>query len=95
MREARNRPVGYLRLIGAQSLIPEIDGHSCQKMQEFISASTYAMEKINFAEKSALLEEILNTKLKAKLLLDFPTRSVTDFEQLRREIEINYLGKFV
>jgi len=53
------------------------------------------MEKINFAEKSALLEEILNTKLKAKLLLDFQTRSVTDFEQLRREIEINYLGKFV
>ena len=95
VRETRNRAVKYLRLKNAQSLISEIDGHSRQKMQEFISVSTYAMEKINFAEKSALLEEILNTKLKAKLLLDFQTRSVTDFEQLRREIEINYLGKFV
>jgi len=62
-------------------------------MQEFISANTYAMEKINFAEKSALLEEILNTKLKGKLLLDFQTRSMVDFEHLWREIEINYLGK--
>ena len=91
--EARNRPVEYLRLKGTQSLIPEIDDHSRQKMQEFISASTYAMEKINFAEKLALLKEIVNKKLKEKLLLDFQTRSMTDFEQLRREIEINYLGK--
>ncbi|KYN09768.1 hypothetical protein ALC57_18114 [Trachymyrmex cornetzi] len=62
-------------------------------MQEFISASMYAMEKINYAEKPALLEEILNTKLKGKLLLDFQTRSIKDFEQLRREIDVNYLGK--
>jgi len=34
-----------------------------------------------------------NMKLKEKLLLDF--QSVTDFEQLRREIEVNYLGKRV
>jgi len=51
------------------------------------------MKKINFVEKSALLEEILNIKLKGKLLLDFQTRSVADFEQLRREIEANYLRK--
>ena len=51
------------------------------------------MEKINFTEKSVLLEEILNTKLRGKLLLGFQTRSVADFEQLRREIEANYLGK--
>jgi len=49
--------MGYLRLKDARNLIPEIDGHSRQKMQEFISSSTYAMKKINFAEKS-LLEEI-------------------------------------
>ncbi|KYN16164.1 hypothetical protein ALC57_11574 [Trachymyrmex cornetzi] len=93
VRELRDRPVGYLRLKDARSLIPEIDEHSRQKMQEFISASTYAMEKINYAEKPAVLKEILNTKLKGKLLLDFQTRSIRDFEQLRREIEDNYLGK--
>ncbi|KYN14195.1 hypothetical protein ALC57_13603 [Trachymyrmex cornetzi] len=82
VRELRDRPTGYLRLKDARSLIPEIDGHSRQKMQEFISASTYAIEKINYAEKPALLEEILNTKLKGKLLLDFQTRSIRDFEQL-------------
>ena len=94
VRETRNRAVKYLRLKNAQSLISEIDGHSRQKMQEFISVSTYAMEKINFAEKSALLEEILNTKLKAKLLLDFQTRSVINFERLRWKIEANYLEKY-
>ncbi|KYN19762.1 hypothetical protein ALC57_07915 [Trachymyrmex cornetzi] len=64
VRELRDRPTGYLRLKDARSLIPEIDGHSRQKMQEFLSASTYAIEKINYADKPALLEEILNTKLK-------------------------------
>ncbi|XP_018368333.1 PREDICTED: uncharacterized protein LOC108764548 [Trachymyrmex cornetzi] len=93
VRELRHRPTGYLRLKDARSLIPEIDGHSRQKMQEFLSASTYAIEKINYADKPALMEEILNTKLKGKLLLDFQTRSIRDFEQLRREIEANYLGK--
>jgi len=45
-------------------------------------------------KKSTLLEKILNTKLKGKLLLDFQTRSVTNFEQLIwLEIEANYLGK--
>jgi len=50
-------------------------------------------KKINFAEKSALLEEILNTKLKGKLLLDFQTRNIRNFEQLKRELEMDYLGK--
>ena len=62
-------------------------------IQEFISASTYAMEKINFAEKSALLEEILNTKLKGNLLLDFQTWNIRNFEQLKRKLNMNYLGK--
>jgi len=44
-------------------------------------------------EKSALLEDILNMKLKGKLLLDFQIRSVADFKQLQREIEANYLEK--
>jgi len=47
-----------IRLKDARSLISEIDGHSRQKTQEFISSSVYAMEKVNFVEKSALLEKI-------------------------------------
>ncbi|KYM96902.1 hypothetical protein ALC62_12439 [Cyphomyrmex costatus] len=93
VRELINRPTGYLHLKDARRLIPEVDGSQRHKTQEFISASTYAMEKIDLAERSALLEEILNTKLKGKLLLDFQIRSIQDFEQLRREIEINYLGR--
>ncbi|KYN30751.1 hypothetical protein ALC56_14953, partial [Trachymyrmex septentrionalis] len=85
--------VGHLRLKNARNLIPEINGHSCQKIQKFISASIYMMGKINFTKKSVVLEEILNTKLKGKLLLYFQTRSVTDFGQLRREIEANYLDQ--
>jgi len=58
MREARNRPGIFKTMVkDARSLIPEIDGHSRQKMQEFISASIYVKQKINFAEKSALLKE--------------------------------------
>ncbi|KYN01997.1 hypothetical protein ALC62_07214 [Cyphomyrmex costatus] len=93
VRELTDRPTGYLRLKDARSIIPVIDGSQRDKTQEFISASTYAMEKINYPERSALLEEILTTKLKGKLLLEFQTRNVRDFEQLRREIENNYLGK--
>jgi len=32
-------------------------------------------------------------KLKRKLLLDFQTSSVADFEQLQRQIEVNYLKR--
>jgi len=63
--------VGYLRLKDARSLIPEIDGHSRQKMQEFISASIYAIEKINFAEKLAFRRNIKH-EIERKNSIRFP-----------------------
>lgn len=52
-----NRRIFINKRSSFRNFIPEVDGHSWQKLQQFINANTYAMEKINFAEKPALLEE--------------------------------------
>ena len=79
-----------MQLKEARSLIPEIDGTNQNRIQEFLSASTYAMESINPVEEPQLLKAILCTKLKGKAMLDFQTRNIRTFEQLKDEIEMCY-----
>ncbi|XP_071642156.1 uncharacterized protein [Temnothorax longispinosus] len=74
-------------------MIPEINGESRERVREFISASTYAMKNIQPADEAMLLETILCTKFKGKAMTDFDTRDIRDFEQLKRELETEYLGK--
>jgi len=45
------------------------------------------------ADERTLLEAIICTKLKGKTMIDFYTRDITNYEQLRRELETEYLGK--
>jgi len=80
----------YMQLKEARSIIPEIDGTSQHKIQEFLSASTYAMESINPTEESQLLKAILCTKLKRKVMLDFQTRNIQTFAELKQELEACY-----
>ncbi|XP_067203548.1 uncharacterized protein [Linepithema humile] len=80
----------YMQLKEARSIIPEIDGTSQHKIQEFLSASTYAMESINPTEESQLLKAILCTKLKGKVMLDFQTRNIQTFAELKQELEVCY-----
>ncbi|XP_067203791.1 uncharacterized protein [Linepithema humile] len=91
--DVRNRPThsnNYMQLKEARSLIPEIDGTTPNRIQEFLSASTYAMESIDPTEELQLLKAILCTKLKGKILLDFQTRNIQSFAQLKQEIERGY-----
>jgi len=50
------------------------------------------MKNIHSADKHTLLEAIICTKFKGKAIVDFHTRDITNYEQLRRELT-EYLGK--
>lgn len=76
--------ITYLKLKEARDKIPEIDGTSQAKLKEFLSACNYATKSINPAEERTLLEAILCTKLKGKAMLDFETRDIRSFPQLKR-----------
>jgi len=51
------------------------------------------MKNIHPVDEQTLLEAILCTKFKGKAMINFHTRDARSYEQLRREIEIEYLGK--
>ncbi|KAL6264170.1 hypothetical protein P5V15_004251 [Pogonomyrmex californicus] len=73
-------------------MIPEIDGTSRRRVYEFLNASTYAIKNIHPADEHSLLEAILCIKFKDKAM-DFRTRDIVNFEQLKRELEKEYLSK--
>ncbi|KAM0728861.1 Retrovirus-related Pol polyprotein from transposon 412 [Formica fusca] len=72
-------------------MIPEFDGLP-NKLQEFLSATTYAVEHIDPLEVT-LLGAVLCTKLKGRSMLDFQTRKIRDFAQFKRELEVCYASK--
>ena len=90
VRHQRGR--GSLPLKEARCMIPEFDGNA-SKLQEFLSAMTYAVENIDPNDEVTLLGAILCTKLKGRAMLDFQTRKIRNFEQLRQELEACYVSK--
>lgn len=67
-------------------MIPVFDRKSQSQLREFLSACMYAVKSINPTDERTLLEAILCTKLREQALLDFETRDIHSFEQLKREI---------
>ncbi|KAL6256747.1 hypothetical protein P5V15_011681 [Pogonomyrmex californicus] len=95
-QDIRNQPgnaLTFLTLKDARNMIPEIDGTSRGRVYEFLNASTYAIKNIHPADEHSLLEAILCTKFKGKAMMDFRTRDIINFEQLKRELEKEYLSK--
>ncbi|XP_071576353.1 uncharacterized protein [Temnothorax nylanderi] len=92
IRNQAERAIGYLRLKEARDLIPEFDGTS-SKLQEFLSAASYAIKNINPIEEGTLLEAVVCTKLKGRAMIDFQTREIRDFAQLKKELEVCYLSR--
>ncbi|XP_071627755.1 uncharacterized protein [Temnothorax longispinosus] len=92
IRNQAERAIGYLRLKEARDMIPEFDGAS-SKLQEFLSAASYAIKNINPMEEGTLLEAVLCTKLKGRAMIDFQTREIRDFAQLKKELEVCYLSR--
>ena len=74
-------------------MIPEFDGTSHSKLQEFLNASTYAITNINPAEEESLVQAILYTKLKEKAMQVFETRDIQTFNELKQQLETNYQSK--
>ncbi|XP_077257584.1 uncharacterized protein LOC143894822 [Temnothorax americanus] len=91
-REPTERAIGYLRLKEARDMIPEFDGTS-SKLHEFLSAASYAIKNINPMEEGTLLEAVLCTKLKGRAMIEFQTREIRDFAQLKKELEVCYLSR--
>jgi len=65
-------------------MIPEFDGTSRYKLQEFLNACTYAVQNINPADEETLIQAILYTKLKGKAIQDFETREVQTYDELKQ-----------
>jgi len=94
--DVRNQPgpsFGFLTLKEARNMIPEFDGNSRNGVHEFINAASYAIKNIHPADEQTLLEAILCTKFKGKAMVDFHTRDVRSYEQLKHELEAEYLSK--
>jgi len=60
-------------------------------VREFLNAASYAMKNTHPADEQTLLKAILCTKFKGKV--DFHTRDVRSYEQLKHELEAEYLSK--
>ncbi|KAM0726742.1 hypothetical protein ACS0PU_006903 [Formica fusca] len=73
-------------------MIPAFDG-SPNKLQEFLSAATYAVEHIDPLDEITLLGAVLCTKLKGRAMLNFQMRKLRDLAQLKRELEVCYASK--
>jgi len=57
-------------------MIPEFNGSSRHKLQEFLNACTFAIQNINPVKEEALVQSILYTKLKGEAMQDFETREI-------------------
>jgi len=68
-------------------MIPEFDGTSRHKLQEFLNACIYAVQNINPADEESLMQAILYTKLKGKAMQGFETRDIQTFEELKQQLE--------
>lgn len=73
-------------------MIPEFDARS-EKLQEFLTPSTYAKKNINVENEEVLLDSILYTKLKGKAMIEFKTQNICNFEDLKRQLETSYQSK--
>ncbi|KAL6433642.1 hypothetical protein ACFW04_006622 [Cataglyphis niger] len=74
-------------------MILDFDGTSRYKLQEFLNACTYAVRNINPTDEESLMQAILYTKLKGKVMQDFETRDIQTFEELKHQLETCYQTK--
>ncbi|XP_024892140.1 uncharacterized protein LOC112467669 [Temnothorax curvispinosus] len=93
IRNRRSSIPNSITLKEARSMIPEFDGTSRQKLQEFINACTYAVHNIQPTDEESLVQAILYTKLKGKAMQDFETQDIQTFAQLKQQLEDCYQAK--
>src|SRR5580765_2390475 len=91
-RYQRNPTESYISLKEARGIIPEFNG-TPHKLQEFLSACIYAVHNVDPAKEQSLVGAILCTKLKGKAMLDFQTRDIRTYTELKRQLELSYQSK--
>jgi len=69
IRHRRSTAPSFISLKEARTIIPEFDGTSRYKLQEFLNACTYAVQNINPADEESFIQAILYIKLKGKAIL--------------------------
>jgi len=95
-RDVRNRRSNarqFMSLKEARMMIPEFDGTSRHRLQEFLNACTYTMQNIHPDDEESLIQGILFTKLKGKAMQDFETRDIQTFAELKQQLETSYQSK--
>lgn len=93
VRHRRDSHEYFISLKEARQMIPEFNGTTQHKLQEFLSACTYAMKNIHPANEKGLVGAILCTKLKGKAMLDFQTRDIQTYDELKRQLELSYQSR--
>jgi len=71
-------------------MIPEFDGNSRNRVREFINAVSYAMKNIHPRTSKHCWKP---SKFKGKVRVDFHTRDVRSYKQLKHKLEAEYLSK--
>ncbi|TLY46118.1 MAG: hypothetical protein E6K54_08555, partial [Gammaproteobacteria bacterium] len=93
IRHRRSTSSNFLTLKEARVLIPEFDGTSRHKLQDFLNSCTYAIQNIDPIDEESLVQAILFTKLRGKARQDFETRNIQTYQDLKQQLESCYQAK--
>ena len=85
IRYRRSTAANYISLKEARTMIPEFDGSSRHKLQDFLNSCKYAMQNIKPADEDSLIQAILYTKLRGKARQDFETRDIRTFAEFKQQ----------
>src|SRR5436190_7485927 len=93
VRHRRSSPIGYMKLKEVMTMIPEFDGMSRHKLQDFLKSCSFALEMIEPINEEALVRGILYKKLRGKARQDFETMTISSYDELKYQLEARYQTK--
>jgi len=67
----------------------EFNDNSRNRVHQCLNATNYAMKNIHPADKRTLLKAMFCTKFKESAMVDFHTRDMQSYKQLKRKLEAN------
>lgn len=67
-------------------------GRTRTRVREFLNACDYVIQNVSPADERTLLGAIMSTKLRGKAMMDFHTRDVRSYAQLKADLESEYLS---
>uniref|UniRef100_A0A6V7LZN9 RNA-directed DNA polymerase n=1 Tax=Bracon brevicornis TaxID=1563983 RepID=A0A6V7LZN9_9HYME len=77
----------YLSLKSALSLVRDFQGNNAEDLASFLSSCETAKKQVHPSKSGRLLEMILGCKLVGKALLQLKHKTVSTFDELKKELE--------